>query len=275
LIQGHKGYQSLGGRGSHPHFFVICFLFSDIINLVMQDLDTLIEIVIKEGASDLHISEDRIPYVRVASQLVPLSNYPKFTREMMEDILKNTLSALKRSAFDATQSCDFAYGHKDERFRAHVFIEQHKICMTLRHIPKNVPTISELDLPESLNNFARLKSGFFLVVGPTGHGKSTTLASLVNTINEERLENIITIEDPIEYTFTSKKSIIFQREVGTDTPSFSLALRDSFRDDINVLMVGEMRDAETMSAAVSAAPKPPSTIRRSPISVWHSTCTRT
>ncbi|MEK7635325.1 MAG: PilT/PilU family type 4a pilus ATPase [Patescibacteria group bacterium] len=219
----------------------------------MEDLDTLIELVIKEGASDLHLSEDRIPYIRIASQLVPLTKYSKSTKADMEDILKKTLSDLKQNTFETSQSADFAYAHKGERFRAHVFLEQRKICLTLRHIAKNIPTIEELNLPESLNNFARLKSGFFLVVGPTGHGKSTTLASLVQTINEERLENIITIEDPIEYQFDSKKSIIFQREVGMDTPSFAVALRDAFRADINVLMVGEMRDAETMSAAVSAA----------------------
>jgi len=110
-----------------------------------------------------------------------------------------------------------------------------------------------LNLPDNLENFARLKSGFFLVVGPTGHGKSTTLASLVEVINNERLENIITIEDPIEYLFIPKKSIIHQREVGIDTPSFGVALHDSFRADVNVIMVGEMRDADTMSTAVSAA----------------------
>lgn len=219
----------------------------------MEDLDTLIELVIKEGASDLHLSEDRIPYIRISSQLVPLTKYEKSTKSSMESIVNKTLSPLKKRTFESSQSADFAYGHKGERFRAHLFLEQQKICVTLRHIPKKIPSITELNLPESLTNFARLKSGFFLVVGPTGHGKSTTLASLVETINNERLENIITIEDPIEYQFSSKKSIIFQREVGMDTPDFARALRDSFRADINVLMVGEMRDSETMSAAVSAA----------------------
>jgi twitching motility protein PilT len=219
----------------------------------MEDLDTLIELVIKEGASDLHLSEDRIPFIRISSQLVPLSKYQKSSRALMENIVNKTLSDLKKNIFKLQQSADFAYSYKGERFRAHVFLEQQKICVTLRHISKKIPSIADLNLPESLINFSRLKAGFFLVVGPTGHGKSTTLASLVETINNERLENIITIEDPIEYVFASKKSIIFQREVGLDTPSFAVALRDSFRADMNVLMVGEMRDAETMSAAVSAA----------------------
>jgi twitching motility protein PilT len=219
----------------------------------MDDLGTLIELVIKEGASDLHLSEDRTPYLRSAGQLVPLSNYQKLSKSLMEDILSKTLSDLKKNIFKTSQSADFAYDHKGERFRAHVFLDKQKICMALRHIPKKIPSLAELNLPETLANFARLKSGFFLVVGPTGHGKSTTLASLVETINNERLENIITIEDPIEYLFTAKKSIIHQREVGTDTPSFGIALHDSFRADVNVIMVGEMRDADTMSTAVSAA----------------------
>jgi len=219
----------------------------------MEDLDTLIELLVKEGASDLHISEERNPYIRISSQLAPLLKYPKFTKALMEVILSKTLSDLKKEMFKSSQSADFAYSHKGERFRVHAFIDQQRICMTFRHIPKKIPSLAELNLPENLANFARLKSGYFLVVGPTGHGKSTTLASLVEIINNERLENIITIEDPIEYLFTPKKSIIHQREVGLDTPSFAGALHDSFRADVNMIMVGEMRDADTMSTAVSAA----------------------
>ena len=219
----------------------------------MEDLDTLVDLVIKEGASDLHISEDRHPLVRVAGQLVPLTKYPQFTKVTMQKILDSILSDLKKINFKSNQSADFAYSHNGERFRAHTFIDQQKICMTFRHILKKIPTLADLHLPPELENFARLKSGFFLCVGPTGHGKSTTLASLVEIINNERLENIITVEDPIEYLFTPKKSVIHQREVGLDTPSFASALHDSFRADVNVIMVGEMRDSDTMSTAVSAA----------------------
>lgn len=219
----------------------------------MEDLDTLIELVTREGASDLHISEDRNPLVRVAGQLVPLTKYPKFTKAMMESILNKTLSDLKKETFKSSQSADFSYDHKNERFRVHAFIDRQKICIAFRHIHRKIPSLTELNLPESLANFARLKSGFFLVVGPTGHGKSTTLSSLIEIINNERLENIITIEDPIEYVYTPQKSVIHQREVGIDTPGFSDALHDSFRADVNVIMVGEMRDADTMSTAVSAA----------------------
>lgn len=219
----------------------------------MEDLDTLVDLVVKEGASDLHISEERNPLIRISGQLVVLTKYPKFSRAMMENILEKILSDLKKQTFKNIQSADFAYSHKGERFRGHAFMDQGKICATFRHIAKKIPTLAELDLPSSLENFARLKSGFFLVVGPTGHGKSTTLASLVEIINNERLENIITIEDPVEYMFTPKKSVIHQREIGVDAPSFGSALHDSFRADVNVIMVGEMRDAETMSTAVTAA----------------------
>lgn len=219
----------------------------------MSELDTLIELVGKEGASDLHIAEERVPYLRITRELVPLSKYQVFTKESVKKILDGVLSPVHRDIFAKKQSVDFAYTHKGERFRAHAYVDQQRNVMTFRHIAKQIPTLSELGLPESLSNFARVKSGFFLVVGPTGHGKSTTLASLVDIINNERLENIITIEDPIEYVFTPKQSVIHQREVGFDTPDFNTALHDIFRADSNVIMVGEMRDAETMSTAVSAA----------------------
>ncbi|OHA93494.1 MAG: type IV pili twitching motility protein PilT [Candidatus Zambryskibacteria bacterium RIFCSPHIGHO2_12_FULL_38_34] len=219
----------------------------------MEDLNKLTELVIKEGASDLHISENRNPYIRVAGQLVPLLKYPKFTKALMEDIVKEVLSDSKKTIFKSTHSADFSYTHDGERFRAHVYLEQQKICMTFRHVPKKIQSFPELNLPSSLEYFAKLKSGFFLVTGPTGHGKSTTLASMIETINNERLENIITIEDPIEYLFTANKSVIHQREIGMDTPDFATALRNCFRADVNVIMVGEMRDADTISTAVSAA----------------------
>ena len=148
----------------------------------MEDLDTLIELLVKEGASDLHISEERNPYIRISSQLAPLLKYPKFTKALMESILSKTLSDLKKEMFKSSQSADFAYSHKGERFRVHAFIDQQRICMTFRHIPKKIPSLAELNLPENLANFARLKSGYFLVVGPTGHGKSTTIASLSEII---------------------------------------------------------------------------------------------
>lgn len=127
------------------------------------------------------------------------------------------------------------------------------MCLALRVIPKNIKTLSELNIPESLANFSRYKAGFFLVVGPTGHGKSTTIASLVEIINQESTNRIVTIEDPIEYIFTPKNSFIDQREVGADTPDFHEGLRDVFREDVDCIMIGELRDQESISVAVTAA----------------------
>lgn len=218
-----------------------------------NDLNTLIDLVVKEGASDLHLGESRVPYLRIAGQLIALSKYPVVTKQFIQEILDTFLTENRMFTWKKDFSVDFAYSNNGERFRVHAYIEQQRMCIALRHVQKNIPTLKDLNLPDILSNFARMKSGFFLVVGPTGHGKSTTLASMIEIINNERLENIVTIEDPIEYVFTQDKSVIHQREVGIDTPSFSKALHDSFREDINVIMVGEMRDSDTMATAVSAA----------------------
>ena len=218
-----------------------------------KDLNELVDLVIKEGASDLHIAEGRPPIIRISGQLIPLTKHPSFDRTGMEKILGSIIPASKKEIFTKRKGIDFAYMHKEERFRSHAFFQQGKMCLAMRSIVKKIRSLSELNIPEILENFARRQAGFFLVVGPTGHGKSTTLASLIEIINSERLEHIITIEDPIEYLFTPKKSIIDQREVGDDTPDFHEGLKDAFREDLDVIMIGELRDPETMSAAVTAA----------------------
>ncbi len=218
-----------------------------------SNIDTLIDLVVKEGASDLHLAEGRPPYIRISGELLPLHKSGAMTHQHIEKIIDSMLSDAKKKDFIERQSADLSYNHANSRFRVHVSVEQQRLCITFRHIKEDIPTLSELNLPDSLADFSRRKSGFFLVVGPTGNGKSTTLASLINLINQERLEKVVTIEDPIEYIFKQDKSLIFQREVGIDTPSFSQALNDSFRDDINVIMVGEIRNPETISTAVTAA----------------------
>ena len=156
--------------------------------------------------------------------------------------------------FKSEQELDFAYQiESGARFRGNVFYERGSVSIALRLIPKEIRSIQELNLPEVIETFARKTQGFFLVVGPVGQGKTTTLASLVELINQERTEHIVTIEDPIEYLFEPKQSLVDQREVKIDTKSFSAALTSAFRQDIDVLMVGEMRDAATMAAAVTAA----------------------
>jgi len=219
-------------------------------------LEDLVETVMAEGASDLHLGEGRYPMIRVSGFLVPLVKKEILTHEMLQAFLDELLIPANKKIFDNTRDIDFAYSFQNKnslRFRGNAFVQQGKIGIALRVISSNIKTVEELGLPPILKEFARKQQGFFLVVGPTGHGKSTTLASLIELINTERLEHIITIEDPIEYIFTPKKSVIEQREVRQDTESFPSALKGVFRQDVDVLMVGEMREIETMSTAVTAA----------------------
>jgi twitching motility protein PilT len=217
-------------------------------------LEDLILAVIRENASDLHLSAVRQPAIRVAGTLIPLVNKPILSKEDMMGILKAMVTPEKLEAFAKDQEVDFAYDFRagEARLRGNAFIHRGQIGIALRLIPK-IKTISELKLPQILETFAGKKQGFFLVVGPVGQGKSTTLASMINMINETRAEHIITIEDPIEYIFEPKRSIIDQREVGIDTKDFNSALKSAFREDVNVIMLGEMRSPETISAAVTAA----------------------
>jgi twitching motility protein PilT len=160
----------------------------------------------------------------------------------------------RKKRFTREGSVDFAYAYKKQaRFRGNAYLRQGKIAITLRLIPDRIRTVAELGLPPILETFANRKQGFFMCVGPTGNGKSTTLASLVEQVNVNRLEHIVTIEDPIEYVYQPKKSVIDQREIGSDTPSFSAGLHDVFRQDVDVILIGEMRDPETMATAVTAA----------------------
>lgn len=218
------------------------------------ELESLIDTVVAEGASDLHLSAGSNPIIRVSGVLLPLTKHPKYTREDTLGLLSELITQEKRDRFLKDQEVDFSYPYKDTvRFRGNAFFQQETISVALRLIPKEIKTMQELSLPPALETFCHLQQGFFLVVGPVGQGKSTTLASMIENINQTRTEHIITIEDPIEYTFESKSSIINQREVGIDTRSFQAALLSAFREDIDVLMVGEMRGPETMAAAVTAA----------------------
>ncbi|HMO78913.1 MAG TPA: type IV pilus twitching motility protein PilT [Candidatus Paceibacterota bacterium] len=219
-----------------------------------KTLDELIELVISQGASDLHLAEGRIPTVRINGDLNPIKKYNPFTKEQVKEILYEMLLESFRTTFEKRQQVDFSYATKDgTRFRGNGFIQQGKIGIVMRMIPNVIRHISELNLPPILESFSRKKQGFFLVVGPVGQGKSTTLASMIDLINEERPEHIITIEDPVEYIYKPKRSMIDQREIGIDTPSFYDALVGAFRQDVDVILVGEMRDKDTMSAAVTAA----------------------
>jgi twitching motility protein PilT len=214
----------------------------------------LLDIVIREGGSDLHLSAGSPPIIRVSGSLVPLLQQPPLTPEEMEMLLKSIMPEQRAETFTQTQAVDFSYAHtKENRFRVNGFINQGSVAMALRLIPHEIHTFANLNLPPILEVFTQRLEGFFLVVGPVGQGKSTTLAAIIDRINETRAEHILTIEDPVEYLFDQKKSLIHQREVHIDTPDFATGLQGAFREDVNVIMVGEMRDYETISSAVTAA----------------------
>lgn len=223
-------------------------------------LDELVEVVTKEGASDLHLSEGRTPVIRVSGFLIPLVKMAALTKADLEGFLSILLSDAKKDELAREQEANFAWSvgrpggeHANRRFRCNAYYSLGRLNIAMRLIPKDIKTYEELNLPPILETFAKKQQGFFLVVGPVGVGKSTTLATMVETINKERLEHIITIEDPIEFIFEPKKAIIDQREVKLDTPNFHAALKGIFRQDADIVMIGEMRDPETISTAVSAA----------------------
>lgn len=219
-----------------------------------KELNDLIEIVIKEGASDLHISEGRHPTIRVSGYLIPLAKRPVLSKKDTEGLVGELLSRENKERFYITREIDFSYmDESGARFRGNGFFQQGAVSVALRLIPKNIRTLEELNLPTILQSFTQREQGFFLVVGPVGQGKSTTLASMIEMINTTRSEHILTIEDPVEYLYEPKKSIIDQREVRIDTADFHTALVSMFRQDIDVVLIGEMRGIETVSTAVTAA----------------------
>lgn len=225
-------------------------------NNYSQKLHEIISHSYREQASDIHIASGRHPMIRVSGELVQIPNTEIISIEdciSMLALMVTNQGRIEDVLLQKRQELDFAYEFDHSvRLRGNAYFQQGRLCVALRIIPK-VKTLEELHLPDILKEFARMKQGFFLIVGPVGQGKSTTLAAMIELINQERQEHIITVEYPIEYVFEEKKSIIDQREVGLDTGSFGDALKSAFRQDANVIMIGEMRDRETISAAVTAA----------------------
>ncbi|MCX6755949.1 MAG: PilT/PilU family type 4a pilus ATPase [Candidatus Nomurabacteria bacterium] len=215
-------------------------------------IEDFITTLIREGGSDLHLAAGRKPAIRVSGDLLFLVNQDEISSDQMVDFLNTLLGNDRYESFLKKKEFDFSYSFNGSRLRGNAFFQRGLACLSLRLIPKSKP-ISELHLPTILENFSRRKQGFFLVVGPVGQGKSTTLSSMVDLINQERTAHIVTIEDPIEFIYEPNKSIIDQREVGIDTDDFPVALKAALREDVNVLLIGEMRDPETISAAVTAA----------------------
>lgn len=208
----------------------------------------------RQNASDIHFVVGRKPTLRVDDVLIPIQPEAVLTPERSEELIFTILTPKQKEELSTGKEIDFSYGLEDKaRFRVNVYYQKGYISAALRLIPGKIKTIDELNLPPILHDFAGLSQGFILVVGPAGHGKSTTLAAVLDEINHKRTEHIITIEDPVEYMFVQDKSIISQREVGDDTLSFHKALRSVLRQDPDVIMIGEMRDSESIATALTAA----------------------
>lgn len=217
-------------------------------------IELLLEEVVKKKGSDLHLQVGLPPMLRVDGALIPVTGAELLNEESIEALIFAILDEDQKQILLKDKEFDFSFAFGDlGRFRVNAFHERGNLAAALRLIPNDILSVEQLGLPNIINKFADYPRGLVLVTGPTGSGKSTTLASLVGKINNERAAHIITIEDPIEYTHKSKKSIVVQREVHYDTYSFSAALRSSLREDPDVVLIGEMRDLETISSAITIA----------------------
>lgn len=217
-------------------------------------LDDLLDNLINQDGSDLHIGVGRKPAIRVNGQLVFLVNHDEMSEEDVIGVLGELVGSERTKKFLEEKDLDFSSNLKDGQvqLRGNAFFQRGLICIAIRLIPR-AKSFDELNLPQILKEFSRKKQGFFLVVGPVGQGKSTTLSTMINLINSENASHIMTIEDPIEFVYKADKSIIDQREIGVDTSDFLKALKTTFREDANVILIGEMRDSATIAAAVTAA----------------------
>jgi len=220
----------------------------------MARIDRLFDILLEKGGSDLHLLEGQKPKIRQHGELQSLADEPVLDKNQIESYLTEICTAERWKTYQKTKDIDFAYT-KDEnaRFRVNYYYQIHGMGAVFRTIPIHIAGLEDLNLPVVLKNITKLRSGLVLITGPTGSGKSTTLAALFDYINQHYSRYIVTIEEPIEFIHFRKKSFFCQREVGTDTSSFADALRDAVRQDCDVILVGEMRDYETISLAISAA----------------------
>ncbi len=219
-----------------------------------RELNELINIVVSENGSDLHFAVGNHPVIRVTGSIIPLIKKPILTDQDVQGFAKVLMNPAKYEQLTNRFEADFSFGNSEGiRFRGNAYFEKGSMAVALRLIPNTIRTLEELNLPPILSSFVERPQGFFLCVGPVGQGKSTTLAAMIDHINSTRTDRILTIEDPIEYVYEEKKCTINQREVGIDTESFQIALNSVFRQDVDVILVGEMRNAETIGTAVTAA----------------------
>ncbi len=219
-----------------------------------MNIHDILTMLIDQNGSDVHIITGSQPTLRVDGVLKPIDGSPVLNQEMAEALILPLMTAEQKDYVKVNQEIDFGYQFQDRgRFRTNVYHQKNNIAAALRLIPAKVKTIDELQLPSVFHDFVKYRQGLVLVTGPTGEGKSTTLAAVIEEINSTRGEHILTIEDPIEFVYQPKKSIISQREVNHDTHGWDIALRSALREDPDVVLVGEMRDFETIAAAITTA----------------------
>ncbi len=219
-----------------------------------MEIQHLLELTVSQGASDLHLVAGVPPIIRINGELIAVPNEAPTTQETMEEFLKHIMSNDQLERLTVNKEIDFSLAFSEKaRFRVNAYTQRGTWAAAFRLIPSTIPSIDSLNLPYLAHNFTTMKQGFILVTGPTGQGKSTTLAAIINEINANRACHIVTIEDPVEFVFKSQKAIISQREMGNDTHSWNIALRSVLREDPDVVLIGEMRDYETIAAALTIA----------------------
>lgn len=219
-----------------------------------MEITALLDLAISRGASDIHLVCGTPPVIRVHGQLMAVENSAVLTAEASQALVIALMNNTQKELFQTNKEVDFSFEHTDgTRFRINAYYQQGKVSAALRLLNNKILSIDQLKLPSVMHNITNLRQGFVLVTGPTGSGKSTTLAAMIDGINSSRSEHIVTIEDPIEYIYKSKQSIVSQRELHQDTHSWEMALRSVLREDPNIVLVGEMRDYETIAAALTVA----------------------
>jgi twitching motility protein PilT len=216
-------------------------------------MEEILKFAVANKASDVHLISDVSPKIRVNGELLNVAGFEKTTKEEIGEMVLSLLTEKQLEIFTEQRELDFSFEAVDVRFRANVYYQKGSPACALRLISSEIPSFEDLGIPEILKTFAKYKQGFVLVTGPTGHGKSTTVAALLEEINRSHGGHIVTIEDPVEYLIKPEKAIISQREMGGDTSSFDLALRSCLRQDPNVVFLGEMRDLDSTSSALTIA----------------------